>query len=150
MAKREIVLPAPPPLPTCRLCKKELEVGASVCPQCGKYQQFWGSLTDPTILLSFLSTILSFLLFGATLWQASEASQANTSAQQALVKVVDSERAITQARKDIMAISESAIEITEILPRSTGYGAGLSRKDTERLRIQGEFLKRKLHEYKIQ
>jgi hypothetical protein len=58
------------------------------------------------------------------------------------------EARLAKSRDDVFEVAQAVIEIAEILPRTGGYGGGLSDKDTAILKKQLDFLRNKLNEIK--
>ena len=130
----------------CYYCEQSIGDRATVCYHCGRYQKRVRNAFQFTNLIS-----IGLLL--AALWQSceatrdrSEASEANAKAQLALDKVLISEQKALQAKQDVIEVGRAVIGIAEILPRSTGYGAGLTDVDRKKLEEYSILLKRKLKE----
>jgi hypothetical protein len=58
------------------------------------------------------------------------------------------EARLAKSRHDVFEVAQAVIEIAEILPRTGGFGGGLSDKDTAILKKQLDFLRSKLNEFK--
>lgn len=133
------------PLKRCRYCAQEIDPLAKVCHHCSRAQsRFFNFVNNSDLLASLIS--LGVLI--VSIYQLSEATEASAKAKEALEKVTATEVRVSQARRDVLDIAQAVIEIAEILPRTGGYGGGLTEKDTELLKKQLDFLRTKLNRAK--
>jgi hypothetical protein len=58
------------------------------------------------------------------------------------------EARLAKSRHDVFDVAQAVIEIAEILPRTGGYGGGLTDKDNAVLKKQLDFLRSKLNAFK--
>lgn len=118
---------------SCKYCKDEINSDASLCNHCGQSQSgflyfinYFGLIPN---LISVLLLIVAIIQTNLANEEQINAESANNNAQKALLKITEAEKRIKETKKDILIISKSIIKISEILPRSTGYGSGLSLSD---------------------
>lgn len=111
----------------CKYCKAAIHKDAKVCATCGKHQNWFNDNIAHSI---------SFLIFILAVVQLVFATMERSKAEDAYREAVKSRNEITKAREDIKAtekklseVGDAVIVIAEILPRSTGYGAGLTNED---------------------
>lgn len=130
----------------CRYCQQLIAEEAVVCHHCG-HRQNW--LLDNLGFANFISLLL-FAISVVQLVQASreriDAAHANSKAQLALEKVVDVQNAVVLAQQDVVGVAKSVVDISEILARSTGYGAGFSDSDRIKLKQYSDYLGKKIAE----
>ncbi len=104
----------------CKYCKEEIDLDASVCSTCGKYQNWFRENIAHSI------SFLVFLLAVIQLWFASiERSKAEDAYTEA--KIAKDE--IKTAQKTISKVSQAIVMVAKLLPKITGYGSGLNKRD---------------------
>ena len=128
----------------CKYCCTQIHPEAKVCQYCGKYQKkifnniF--SINALTTIISILLLVFSFLQYRDSNIEKGKSEEAANNANLALQKVKETENRILLIKNDIVKTSQAFIEIAEILPRSTGYGAGLSKEDHQKLKAYSDSL----------
>lgn len=122
---------------TCKYCKNEIKKDAIVCGVCSKYQNWFQENMAHSI---------SFLVFLLAVVQLIFASIERSKAEDAYNEAMDVKNEIKTAENNILNVSKAVVIISEILPRATGYGAGLTENDKLLLQESIEILKR----YKVQ
>lgn len=108
----------------CKYCKNEIDDDAIVCGVCNKYQNWFKE--------NFAHSI-SFLIFLLALFQLILASLERSKAEDAYSEAMKLKKEIEATEQNILEISKAVVIISEILPRSTGYGSGFSENDKKLL-----------------
>lgn len=128
----------------CKYCQSSIHSKAKVCHYCGKYQN---KLFNNIFSINAVTTFISILLLALAYFQYRDSNiekeksiEASRNAKLALEKVKQTEQRILLIRDDIVKTSQAFIEVAEILPRSTGYGAGLSDEDHQKLKKYSDSL----------
>jgi hypothetical protein len=128
----------------CKYCCSPIHTEAKVCQYCGKYQKKLFnnifSINATTTIISLLLLVLSFFQYRDANIEKGKSIEAANNANLALHKVTETENRILLIKNDIIKTSQAFIEIAEILPRSTGYGAGLSKEDHQKLNTYSDSL----------
>lgn len=115
----------------CKYCKAVIHKDAKVCSTCGKHQNWFNENIAHSI---------SFLVFVLAVVQLVFATMERSKAEDAYKEAVNARNEITKAKEDIKAtekklseVGDAVVIIAEILPRSTGYGAGMTKEDKDLL-----------------
>ena len=128
----------------CKYCDQEITHDAKVCHRCGRFKNKFLNWVDFRFsIANFISiclVIVAFWQLSIAREQATLATQANTNAQVALKEV-------EKARADVIVISKSVLTIAEILPRTGGYGGGLTEADNAKVKKTLDNLKSKIREF---
>jgi hypothetical protein len=143
------------PTKFCRYCLEKIKSLAKVCHLCSRAQSpFINFLRNANLIISMTSIGLlavAFLNFGLAREQLGRANDANSKAQEALAQSkeanLNAENAlgeVLKARRDVLEVAQSVIEISAILPRTGGYGGGLTNEDMTILKKQLDFLRSKV------
>lgn len=111
----------------CKYCKAAIHKDAKVCATCGKHQNW---------LKENIAHSISFLIFILAVFQLVFATLERSKAEDAYREAVNARNEIIQAKEDIKAtekklseVGDAVVVIAEILPRATGFGAGLTNDD---------------------
>ena len=116
----------------CKYCKNEIKDDAKVCGVCNKYQNWFQENIAHSI---------SFLVFLLAAVQLVFASCERIKAEDAYNEAILVKEEIKMVEKNILEVSKAVVIISEILPRATGYGAGLTETDKKLLQESIETLK---------
>lgn len=140
-------------LNNCEYCQNSIPSNAKVCHYCGKYQNKLFnnifSINAVTTIISLLLLVLAYFQYRDSNIEKQQSIEASRNAKLALEKVEQTEQRILLIRDDIVKTSQAFIEVAEILPRSTGYGAGLSDEDHQKLKMYSDSLNVILNRLKI-
>ena len=141
MSQRTLPVSEPEPMrPHCRYCDELISANARVCRHCARSQ-------SRLINLLRHSDLISIGLFLIAIWQFTSAVEKRADAEVAFQKALSAETRISEAKRDILDVSRAVLEIAEIIPRSTGYGSGLSDNDRANLKKHSDFLRLKLQQF---
>jgi hypothetical protein len=111
----------------CKYCRSEIHRDAKVCAVCGKHQNWFKENVAHSI--SFLVFILAIAqLIFATL-ERNKAEDAYMEAMTARNEIVKAKKDIRLTESKLAEVGDAVVVIVDILPRSTGYGAGISDND---------------------
>ena len=130
----------------CRWCKKSIPGDATICSECGHYQNRLYDNLGLANVISLLLFILSVLQFVQASHERTDAISANDTAKVTLGKVVEARTAAQNAHQEVIGIAKSFLKIAEIVPRATGNGTGLSDSDRTNLKQYSDSLKNKFNE----
>lgn len=111
----------------CKYCRSEIHRDAKVCAICGKYQSWFKENVAHSI--SFLVFILAVaqLIFASL--ERSKAEDAYKEAMTARNEIVKAKEDIRLTESKLADVGDAIVVIVDILPRSTGFGAGISDND---------------------
>lgn len=111
----------------CKYCKAAIHKDAIVCATCGKYQN---------LFKENIAHSISFLIFILAVVQLVFATMERSKAEDAYKEAITAKNEISKTNEDIKAtekklseVGDAVVVIAQILPRSTGYGAGMTKED---------------------
>jgi hypothetical protein len=129
----------------CFYCQQLIPIKAKVCHHCNKYQSriFNNvlSINAVTTLISLVFLAIAFFQYLDSRTEKENSIEAAKNANYALQQVQKVEQRVLVIREDILKTSEAFIEMAEVLPRSTGFGLGLSEEDRKKLNTHSDSLK---------
>ena len=112
---------------SCKYCKSVIHKDAQVCATCGKNQIWYKENIAHSI--SFLIFILAVIQLVFATLERSKAEDAYKEAVNARNEIIKAKEDIKATEKRLSKVGDAVVVIAEILPRSTGYGAGLTNED---------------------
>lgn len=115
----------------CKYCKAAIHKDAQVCATCGKNQSWFKENIAHSI--SFLIFVLAVVQLVFATIERSKAEDAYKEAITAKNEISKAKDDIRDTEKKLSEVGDAVVVIAQILPRSTGYGAGMTKEDKDLL-----------------